>query len=303
MDWSRPERSPADEARYCGASPRPREARVPGVDGGSDYGAAAAADKLGAAQHKPEGWCAPMPSRILQTRLEALGYDLDEEAEYPGTALFHGKTFEIFPAGALGPYRIEHSGGSIRKIVAVDPGDHDVVFEAKELIVDPMSERLAFGGKRGTAGDAVGLLRSGAMDRGRRSFGPCRDLAEYDRGGGRPQGSGPRVSDAGRMEKAVEADERAASEGGIHGHPGLLEVSVAEEGSPRVRCRNATGWIAAALRRGGRGRPARDGAYERDQGRAFRRLGRGERAELERARFWPTSTPASSAPDGSHLSS
>jgi len=85
----------------------------------------------------------------LQTRLEALGYDLDEEAEYPGTVLFHGKTFEIFPAGALGPFRIEHSGGAIRKILAVDPAEHDVLFEAKELLVDPMSERLALGGKRG----------------------------------------------------------------------------------------------------------------------------------------------------------
>ncbi|MCA6116273.1 DEAD/DEAH box helicase [Bradyrhizobium sp. WSM 1738] len=84
----------------------------------------------------------------LQTRLEALGYDLDEEAEYPGTALFHGKTFEIFPAGALGPFRVEHSGGAIRKIVAVDPREH-VMFEAKELLVDPMSERLALEGKRG----------------------------------------------------------------------------------------------------------------------------------------------------------
>ena len=45
----------------------------------------------------------------LQTRLETLGYDLDEEAEFPGTALFHGKTFEIFPAGALNPFRIEHA--------------------------------------------------------------------------------------------------------------------------------------------------------------------------------------------------
>jgi transcription-repair coupling factor (superfamily II helicase) len=85
----------------------------------------------------------------LQTRLGALGYDLDEEAEYPGTALFHGKTFEIFPAGALGPFRIEHFGGSIKKIVAVDPGEHDVVFEAQELLVDPMSERFAFAGKSG----------------------------------------------------------------------------------------------------------------------------------------------------------
>ncbi|MBV9457635.1 MAG: DEAD/DEAH box helicase [Bradyrhizobium sp.] len=86
--------------------------------------------------------------RDLQNRLEALGYDLDEDAEYPGTALFHGKTFEIFPAGALGPFRIEHSGEAIRKIVAVDPGEHDVVFEANELLIDPMSERLALGGKR-----------------------------------------------------------------------------------------------------------------------------------------------------------
>jgi transcription-repair coupling factor (superfamily II helicase) len=91
----------------------------------------------------------PYAEQDLQTRLEALGYDLDQEAEYPGTALFHGKTFEIFPAGALGPFRIEHSGRAIHRIVAVDPVEHNVVFEAKELLIDPMSERLALGGKRG----------------------------------------------------------------------------------------------------------------------------------------------------------
>ena len=98
----------------------------------------------------------------LQIRLEALGYDLDEEAEYPGTALFHGKTFEIFPGGALGPFRIEHSGGAIRRIVAVDPGEHDVMFEANELLVDPMSERLALGGEReqrATLSDYCGRAR------------------------------------------------------------------------------------------------------------------------------------------------
>ena len=98
----------------------------------------------------------------LRTRLEALGYDLDEEAEYPGAALFHGKTFEIFPAGALNPFRIEHSGKAIRKIVAVDPEEHEVMFEVKELLVDPMSERLALGGKRGeraTLSDYCGRAR------------------------------------------------------------------------------------------------------------------------------------------------
>ncbi|WP_306417070.1 DEAD/DEAH box helicase [Bradyrhizobium xenonodulans] len=85
----------------------------------------------------------------LESRLEALGYDLDEEAEYPGGVLFHGKTFEVFPAGALGPFRIEHSNGVLRKIVAVDPIEHEVVYETKELLIDPMSEQIALGGKRG----------------------------------------------------------------------------------------------------------------------------------------------------------
>ena len=85
----------------------------------------------------------------LQIRLETLGYDLDEEAEFPGTALFHGKTFEIFPAGALNPFRIEHAENVIRKIVAVNPEEHEVMFEVRELLVDPMFERLALEGKRG----------------------------------------------------------------------------------------------------------------------------------------------------------
>jgi transcription-repair coupling factor (superfamily II helicase) len=45
--------------------------------------------------------------RELRMRLEGLGYDLEDEPDYPGGALFHGQTFEIFPAGELGPFRIE----------------------------------------------------------------------------------------------------------------------------------------------------------------------------------------------------
>jgi transcription-repair coupling factor (superfamily II helicase) len=72
---------------------------------------------------------APYDEQGFKSRLENLGYDLDEEAEYPGAALFHGKTLEIVPAGALGPFRIEHAGGSIEKIVAVDPGEHNILFD------------------------------------------------------------------------------------------------------------------------------------------------------------------------------
>jgi len=87
--------------------------------------------------------------RDLRPRLEALGYDLDDEPDYPGGVLFHGNTFEIFPAGALGPFRIEHSGQVVRQIAAFDPVGQEVLSEVKELFIDPMSERFAFGGKRG----------------------------------------------------------------------------------------------------------------------------------------------------------
>ncbi|MCK1390466.1 DEAD/DEAH box helicase [Bradyrhizobium sp. 1] len=97
----------------------------------------------------------------LRVRLEALGYDLEDEPDYPGGALFHGQTFEIFPAGALGPFRIEHSGRTISRIVAFDPREHDVIFETKELLVDPMSERLAMAGrgKRATLFDYCGRAK------------------------------------------------------------------------------------------------------------------------------------------------
>ena len=98
----------------------------------------------------------------LKSGLEAMGYDLDEEADYPGGALFHGKTFEVFPAGALNPFRMEHSDGVIRRIVAFNPIEHDYIFEANELPIDPMSERIAFGngrGKRSTLVDYCGRAK------------------------------------------------------------------------------------------------------------------------------------------------
>jgi len=73
----------------------------------------------------------PFSEQDVRARLEALGYDLDEEADYPGGVLFHGKTFEIFPAGALGPFRVEHSGRVIRRISAFDPIEQEAIFEAK----------------------------------------------------------------------------------------------------------------------------------------------------------------------------
>ena len=54
-----------------------------------------------------------------------------------------------FSGGALNPFRIEHADEVIRKIVGGDPEEHEVMFEVRELLVDPMFERLALEGKRG----------------------------------------------------------------------------------------------------------------------------------------------------------
>ncbi|WP_316228606.1 DEAD/DEAH box helicase [Bradyrhizobium sp. SZCCHNR1092] len=91
----------------------------------------------------------------LEARLRALGYDLDDSPDYPGGVLFHGNTFEIFPAGALGPFRIEHSGGRIRRIAAFNPMDQEVISEPRELLIDPMSERLAFKKRAGKKSNLV----------------------------------------------------------------------------------------------------------------------------------------------------
>jgi transcription-repair coupling factor (superfamily II helicase) len=98
----------------------------------------------------------------FEARFEALGYDLDDSPDYPGGVLFHGRTFEVFPAGALGPFRIEHSGGKIRQIAAFDPIDQEVISEVRELLIDPMSERLAFatrGQKRTSLFDYCGQAK------------------------------------------------------------------------------------------------------------------------------------------------
>jgi transcription-repair coupling factor (superfamily II helicase) len=169
----------------------------------------------------------------LQNRLEALGYDLDEEAEYPGTALFHGKTFEIFPAGALGPFRIEHSGEAIRRIVAVDPGEHDVVFDAKELLIDPMSERLALGGKRGQRAafseycDRARWIADAGIPGHAESW-----LTTIEEAAGRKEVEREYLGrrDWKRLAKRISLLAR-----GLYGFTRLLEARNASEGPPRVR--------------------------------------------------------------------
>ncbi|MGJ4944828.1 TRCF domain-containing protein [Bradyrhizobium sp. HKCCYLS1011] len=81
----------------------------------------------------------------LRRRLADAGYELDEPADYPGGVLCHGQTIELFPAGALGPVRIEHGDGVIRGIHGFDPVNQTDLVSLEALVLDPMSERNLVG--------------------------------------------------------------------------------------------------------------------------------------------------------------
>ncbi|MFC5323425.1 DEAD/DEAH box helicase [Bradyrhizobium oligotrophicum] len=73
--------------------------------------------------------------------LAAAGYDPEEPPDFPGGALFHGQTTELFPAGALGPVRIHHPDGIISAIHFFDPVRQDEIAAVDALVIDRMSER------------------------------------------------------------------------------------------------------------------------------------------------------------------
>lgn len=83
----------------------------------------------------------------LRRDLAEADYELDEPADFPGGVLCHGRTIELFPAGALGPVRIEHPDGVIQAMHPFDPVDQRELPGIEELVIAPMSERRLIGDK------------------------------------------------------------------------------------------------------------------------------------------------------------
>ncbi|WP_410051547.1 TRCF domain-containing protein [Bradyrhizobium sp. SZCCHNR1085] len=95
----------------------------------------------------------PIDVDELRRFLTEAGYELDEPADYPGGVLCHGQTIELFPAGALGPVRIDHDDGLIRAIHTFDPVHQTDLASLDALVLDPMSERNLLG--NGTTGAGI----------------------------------------------------------------------------------------------------------------------------------------------------
>jgi transcription-repair coupling factor (superfamily II helicase) len=77
---------------------------------------------------------------VVRQFLEGAGYSLDERVEIPGSALFLGQMLEVYPAGALGPVRLEYSNDKVLEITAYDPASQRRLAEIDELVLDVTSE-------------------------------------------------------------------------------------------------------------------------------------------------------------------
>src|SRR4051812_26352282 len=77
---------------------------------------------------------------VVRQFLEGAGYSLDERVEIPGSALFLGQMLEIYPAGALGPVRLEYGNDKVLEITTYDSESQRRLAEIDEVVLDVTSE-------------------------------------------------------------------------------------------------------------------------------------------------------------------
>ena len=84
----------------------------------------------------------------IEAFLRRTGYGLDMLVDEPGEAAVHGHVVDVFPAGALGPVRIEHEDGRVTRIDSYDPATQRTFDELPEIVLDAASE-FVIGGRDG----------------------------------------------------------------------------------------------------------------------------------------------------------
>ena len=102
----------------------------------------------------------PFAENDVRAFLNQAGYTLDERVDMPGSALLQGQVVELYPAGSLGPARIEIDEGFIAGIRCYDLVDGAVITDLKELVVDPVWEQPKADGEPDTPQDEPDLVNS-----------------------------------------------------------------------------------------------------------------------------------------------
>src|SRR5215212_7376222 len=76
----------------------------------------------------------------LEAYLGRAGYVLDERVDEPGEAAIRGGVIDVFPGGAVAPFRLEHAEGRVTAIRCYDPVSQRTEEEVAVLRLDPVSE-------------------------------------------------------------------------------------------------------------------------------------------------------------------
>jgi transcription-repair coupling factor (superfamily II helicase) len=76
----------------------------------------------------------------LEAFLRAAGYDDDARVEEPGEFAIHGQVVDVFPAGALGPIRVDFHEGKIATLQIYDPASQRTTSEIGDVVLDVASE-------------------------------------------------------------------------------------------------------------------------------------------------------------------
>ena len=79
----------------------------------------------------------------LRSFLERTAYALDTLVDEPGEAAIHGQTIDVFPAGGLGPVRIDVTDGRVTAISSYDPATQRTSEAVSEIVLDAASEMIA----------------------------------------------------------------------------------------------------------------------------------------------------------------
>ncbi|MFC7398395.1 TRCF domain-containing protein [Chelatococcus sp. GCM10030263] len=89
----------------------------------------------------------PLDLGALQAFLDRTGYVQEARADEPGEVAVHGQVVDVYPAGALGPVRIELGEGRIEGLQSYDPLTQRTTGELAEVVLDPASEMFALAAK------------------------------------------------------------------------------------------------------------------------------------------------------------
>ena len=89
----------------------------------------------------------------LRSFLQRTGYNVGTLVDEPGEAALHGQVVDVFPAGALGPVRIDHDDGHVTGLYSYDPVSQRTIGQLDHIELDAASEMLPQTAVDGTAVD------------------------------------------------------------------------------------------------------------------------------------------------------